>query len=104
MKTVNKTRLKGDLPLFISSQLQELPPLMTMQRMFLSRNLQMQLQRTMRIDIVWDTYLPESLKESREKRGKGVRRKVSGQTKLPGKWMDFLCDSKNKTEFFYVLN
>ena len=62
--------------------------------------LQMQLQSTMRIDIVWDTYLPDSLKEStREKRGKGVRRKVSGQTKLPGKWMDFLCDSKNKTEF-----
>ena len=28
MKTINKTRLKCDLPLFISSQLQELPPLM----------------------------------------------------------------------------
>ena len=67
--------------------------------------LQMQLQSTMRIDIVWDTYLPESLKEStREKRGKGVRRKVSGQTKLPGKWMDFLCDSKNKNRIFYILN
>ena len=51
----------------------------------------------MRIDIVWDTYLPESLKEStREKRGKG-------QTKLSGKWMDFLCDSKNKTEYFTFL-
>ena len=58
----------------------------------------------MRIDIVWDTYLPESLKEStREKRGKGVCRKVSGQTKLPGKWMDFLCDSTNKTEYFTFL-
>ena len=55
----------------------------------------------MRLDLVWDTYLPESLKEStREKRGKGVRRKVSGQTKLPGKWMDFLRDSKNKEELF----
>ena len=39
IKTVNKIRLKGDLPLFISSQLQELPPLMTMQRMFLSLTL-----------------------------------------------------------------
>ena len=64
----------------------------------------MQLQSTIRIDIAWDTYLPDSLKEStREKRGKGVRRKVSGQTKLPVKWMNFLCDSKNKTEFFAFL-
>ena len=58
----------------------------------------------MRLDIVWDTYIPDSLKEStREKRGKGVRRKVSGQTKLPSKWMDFLCDSKNKEELFVFL-
>ncbi len=58
----------------------------------------------MRLDLVWDTYLPESLKEStREKRGKGVRRKVSGQTQLPGKWMDFLRDSKNKEELFAFL-
>ena len=43
------------------------------------------MQSTMRIDIMWDTYLPDSLKESTcEKRGKGVCRKVSGQTKLPG--------------------
>ncbi len=52
-----------------------------------------QLESAMRLDLVWDTYLPKSLKEStREKRGKGVHRKVSGQTKLPGKWMDFLRD------------
>ncbi len=60
-----------------------------------------QLERTTRVDIVWDTYAPDSLKEStREKRGKGIRRKVSGQTKLPGKWMDFLRDSDNKKELF----
>ena len=53
------------------------------------------------MDIVWDTYIPDSLKEStREKRGKGVRRKVSGPTKLPGKWMDFLHDPDNKRELF----
>lgn len=63
--------------------------------------LRMQLQGTTRLDIVWDTYLTDSLKEcTRDKRGKGVRRKVSGQTKLPSKWMDFLCDSKNKEELF----
>ncbi len=46
----------------------------------------------------------DSLKEcTRAKRGKGLRRKVSGQTKLPSKWMDFLCDSKNKEELFAFL-
>jgi hypothetical protein len=66
--------------------------------------LRMQLHSAKRLDIVWDTYLPDSLKQcTRNKRGKGVRRKVSGQTKLPSKWMDFLCDSKNKEELFAFL-
>ena len=60
-----------------------------------------QLERTTKVDVMWDTYVPDSLKEfTREKRGKGIRRKVSGQTKLPGKWMDFLRDSENKKELF----
>ncbi len=43
-----------------------------------------------RIDIVWDVYKPSSLKEStRQKRGKGIRRKVSGQAKLPSNFLDF---------------
>ena len=37
---------------------------------------------------------------TREKRGKGVRRNVSGKTKLPRNWMDFLRDSLNKKELF----
>ena len=62
------------------------------------------LQGTARLDIVWDTYIAGSLKEcTREKRGKGVRRKVSGQTKIPGNWMDFLRDTKNKKELFAFL-
>ena len=53
------------------------------------------------MDVVWDTYIPDSLKESiREKRGECVRRKVSGETKLPGNWMDFLRNSMNKQELF----
>ena len=41
----------------------------------------LQLQGATRLDAVWDKYLPDSLKEStREKRGKGVHRKVSDQT------------------------
>ncbi len=63
-----------------------------------------QLRSSTRIDVVWDTYIAESLKEStREKRGKGLRRKVSSQTKLPGNWMDFLRDSTNKKELFAFL-
>ena len=45
-----------------------------------------QAQGSRRVDIVWDTYLPSSIKNStREKRGKGLRRKVAGKNKLPGK-------------------
>ena len=66
--------------------------------------LEKQLLESRRLDVVWDTYIPDSLKEStRFKRGKGVGRKVSGQTKLPGNWMDFLRDSTNKKELFTFL-
>ena len=66
--------------------------------------LEKQLQSATRLDVVWDVYTPDSLKEStREKRGKGVHRNVSGKTKLPGNWMDFLRDSGNKKELFAFL-
>jgi len=59
--------------------------------------LKKQLQSSRRLDIVWDTYITDSLKEStREKRGKGVRTKLSGETKLPCNWMDLFRDSANK--------
>ena len=35
-------------------------------------------------------------------RGKGVRRKVSGYSKLPDNWMEFLRDSMNKKELCYT--
>ena len=61
-------------------------------------------QGSRRVDVGWDTYLPDSLKEStQEKRGKGVRRKVSAGTKLPPNWMQFLGDSVNKEELFAFL-
>ena len=63
-----------------------------------------QLQKFERVDVVWDTYVADSLKEStRYKRGTGTRRKVSGQAKLPLNWMQFLRDSTNKTELFQFL-
>ncbi len=58
-------------------------------KMFLSWT-KLQLQGSDRIDIVWDRYVQNSLKQStREKRGRGVRRKVKGQTKLPTNFPDF---------------
>ena len=62
------------------------------------------IQSSRRVDVVWDTYVRDSLKEStREKRGKGIRRKVAGGTKLPPNWMQFLRDSVNKEELFAFL-
>ncbi len=56
-------------------------------------------QSSDRVDIVWDVYEKKSLKEStREKRGKGIRRKVSGTANLPSNFKDFLRDSTNKQE------
>ena len=64
-----------------------------------------QLETSERADVVWDTYITSSIKESaREKRGKGIRRKVAGQNKLPGNWPDFLRDTKNKQELFTFLS
>ena len=72
-------------------------------RVFIA-HLHRQLENSRRLDVVWDTYIEDSIKEStREKRGKGLRRKVSSQAKLPSKWLDFLRDPANKTELFSLL-
>ena len=66
--------------------------------------IQWQLQSLKRIDIVWDRYLANSIKGSaREKRGVGVKRKVSSQSKIPSNWLNFLRDPNNKTELFAFL-
>ena len=63
------------------------------------------LETSKRVDIVWDTYIPRSIKEStREKRGKGIQRKVAGRNKLPRNWPDFLRDPMNKQELFAFLS
>ena len=63
-----------------------------------------QLENCNRIDIVWDTYMPQSIKEStREKRGKELWRRVEGKAKLPRNWADFLRDPANKEELFSYL-
>ena len=51
--------------------------------------------------MVWDTYRPDSLKATTgEKRGKGARRKVFLDAKLPMYCAGFLQDATNKEELF----
>jgi len=62
------------------------------------------LQSSKRVDIVWDMYKANSIKDStREKRGKGQRRKVTDDTKIPPNWKAFLQDNTNKKELFALL-
>ena len=69
----------------------------TQTRYFSHTYISNQLQSCMRIDFEWATYMPGSLKEStREKRGKGVCRKVSGEAKLISHRIEFLPKLSNK--------
>ena len=64
-----------------------------------------QLETSRRVDVVWDTYVTCSIKEStREKRGKGMRREVAGKNKFPRNWIDFLHNSVNKQQLFSFLS
>jgi len=59
-----------------------------------------ELDTVSRIDIVWDVYKSDSL---REKRGCGTRRRVSSCTRIPGNWPAFLRNNENKQELFRFL-
>ena len=64
-----------------------------------------QLATARRVDIVWDVYITNSLKgATRQKRGKGIRRRVSPTTMLPKNWRDFLRVDEYKTELFKFLS
>ena len=52
-----------------------------------------QLQHASRVDIVWDQYLENSLMcRARNKRGKGIRRRVDAATSIPGNWQQFFAN------------
>ncbi|CAC5423003.1 unnamed protein product [Mytilus coruscus] len=58
-----------------------------------------------RVDVVWDTYVENSLKSAtREKRRKGIRRRVQAQTNIPKNWHGFLRVDENKRELFQFLS
>ena len=63
-----------------------------------------QLELVNRIDVVWDVYIADSLKgAAREKRGKGIRRRVESRDSIPRNWQMFLRNDDNKTELFEFL-
>ena len=67
--------------------------------------LQNQLKSIQRLDLVWDRYIPNSLKNStRENRGQGVRRKVTADGVLQKNWNSFLRCDDNKKELFPFLS
>ena len=64
-----------------------------------------QLTTARRVDIVWYVYIPDCLKGStRQKRGKGVRRRVAPSTQIPKNWKDFLRVDENKQELLKFLS
>ena len=63
-----------------------------------------QLRNVERVGVVWDRYLPGSLKDSaRSKRGKGIRRRVRLNTRIPANWTAFLRVDESKEELFLYL-
>lgn len=62
------------------------------------------LKKCNRVDIVFDVYKSDSLKlTTREHRGRGIRTKVSNNTKMPTNWQEFLRVDDNKSELFHFL-
>ena len=50
-----------------------------------------QLQHVSRLDLVWDSYVANTLKATaREKRGKGIRQRVVASARIPRNWNNFL--------------
>ena len=59
---------------------------------------------TIRLDVIWDTYIKDSLKEqTRQKRGAGIKMIVRLSGVLPKSWKDFLRNSENKQQLFDLL-
>ena len=67
--------------------------------------LKSQLVDVERLDVVWDRYLPNSLKQqARMVRGEGSRRRVLDNTIIPTNWSGFLHNNANKKELFCFLS
>ena len=64
-----------------------------------------QFQHVSRLDLVWTSYVVDSLKATaRAKRGKGVRRRVVDSAPILANWQNFLRVDLNKKELFSFLS
>ena len=64
-----------------------------------------QLDTAQRLDVVWDDYRPDSLKaQTRDMRGKGIRRRVEPNNAVPKNWAELLRINENRTELFAFLS
>ena len=62
------------------------------------------LKRSTRVDIVFDQYRSLTIKGgTREKRGTGIRQRITGNATIPGNWQKFLKNDDNKKELFSYL-
>eukprot|EP00112_Aurelia_sp_Birch-Aquarium-sp1_P001921 Seg1210.6 transcript_id=Seg1210.6/GoldUCD/mRNA.D3Y31 product="hypothetical protein" protein_id=Seg1210.6/GoldUCD/D3Y31 len=65
---------------------------------------EMERSQLTRVDVIFDRYLPESLKsETREMRGSGSRVLVTAATPICKNWRLFLRVNENKDELFQLL-
>ena len=66
------------------------------------------LGKVKRLDVIWDRYLANSLKQStREKTmhsGTAQRQRVLSYSPIPSNWESFLRNEKNKVELFHYLS
>ena len=66
--------------------------------------LEAQARNEKRLDVVWDRYIQDSLKNSvRESLGQAVRKRVVAAATLPANWQSFLRCDRNKVELFEFL-
>ena len=66
-----------------------------------------QLAITKIVDVIWDRYLPDSLKTTtRQRRGVGIRQRMrhDGNGKFPRNWNSYLQNASNKVELFHHLS
>ena len=62
------------------------------------------IENVQRLDLVWDEYIPNSLKAStRQKRCTGATRRVLPSALIPQNWQEFLCLDNNKKGVVPVL-
>ena len=69
--------------------------------------IELQLKEVTRVDVVWNRYLPNSLKQStRQRRTQNQstqRQRVDDNSPIPSNWESFLRSEQNKDELFSYL-